>query len=181
MHWLDPDHLPQTRGKLSSLIYNEHGDVDGMLFDNGQTVHMPPHLGNRVARSVRVGEEVGVNAVKPRAANVLVAVRVTRADGKAFDDEGPGARTPVKPPARKPVHVEGVVQTTLHAPKGEVSGAIMRSGEVIRMHPKGNESLTAYLQPGAHVEVWGDGFVRSGTRVIEIGEISMLEHADESA
>jgi hypothetical protein len=179
MHWLDPDHLPETRGTISSLVFNEHGEVDGLVMKEGPTVHMAPHLGARVVRSIHVGDEVALRGVKPKGAATLVVLRITTTDGKVFSDDGPVERPPAKLPARKPMHVEGVVKTTIHAPKGEVSGAVLQSGEVIRMHPKGNEGLAEYLRPEAHVEVWGEGFVKNGTRVIELGEIAFVEGSDE--
>ena len=29
MHWIDPAHLPETKGKVDRFLLNPHGDADG--------------------------------------------------------------------------------------------------------------------------------------------------------
>jgi hypothetical protein len=31
MHWLDPDHLPETTGTLGRFLLNPHGETGGMI------------------------------------------------------------------------------------------------------------------------------------------------------
>jgi hypothetical protein len=41
MHWLDPDYLPVTSGVIELFLLNPHGEIDGMIFDDGTEVHFP--------------------------------------------------------------------------------------------------------------------------------------------
>ena len=63
MHWIDPDHLPQTVGNVVQFTQNPKGESDG-----------DPHLrppgpiadrGLRVAKVIAVGDKVHVRGVRP--------------------------------------------------------------------------------------------------------------------
>ena len=53
-------------------------------------------------------------------------------------------------------------------PKGKVCGALLEDGEIVRMHPKGNSELIAYLVPGEKVVVWDEKTTVHGQSVIDI-------------
>jgi hypothetical protein len=174
MHWIDPASLPETRGTVARFLFNAHGDSDGFLLDGDRQVHLPPHLSAELLRKVKVGDKVQVRGVKPRGADLVAAVALTGAKGVEIVDHGPGEKPghPATPRASKPVEVHGQVQKTLHAPKGEVCGALLASGEIVRMRPKENADLAPYFAAGARIAVWGDAFVVRGQKVIDLGEVA---------
>ncbi|MDH4481180.1 MAG: hypothetical protein QE279_00550 [Rhodoferax sp.] len=88
-HWIDHKSLPETSGTISKILYNLHGDSDGFLLDGDRQVHFPPHMSADLLKAVKVGEKIKVHAVKPRAADVLVAAAVTSASGTVVVDHGP--------------------------------------------------------------------------------------------
>jgi len=51
MHWLDPDYLPETAGKAAQFLINPHGEIDGLLLDDGTEIHTPPHLSDKIAKT----------------------------------------------------------------------------------------------------------------------------------
>jgi hypothetical protein len=89
MHCLDPECLQETRGTVTQFLLNPHGGLDGFIAGDVRQVHFPPHLSRGVAKHVSVGDKVRVRGVKPRAADIVVAVRLTSAMGVTILDEGP--------------------------------------------------------------------------------------------
>lgn len=178
MHWLDPSVLPVVKGRVAHFTVNPHGDVDGLLLDDDRQVHVPPHLGRALTKLVGVGDAVEARYVKPRDAAVFAAVSVSDATGKTVVDEGPphhGPKheQPPKPPvATKPMHVGGRVRVTLHAPKGEVCGAVLDSGTQVRVDPKANAELAGFFAKDADIQVWGEGLQRQGVTVVDVHEIA---------
>jgi hypothetical protein len=177
VHWIDPSSLPETSGTVARFLFNAHGDADGFLLDGERQVHLPPHLSAELLRKVKVGDKVVVRGVKPRGADLVAAVALSGPKGVEVVDHGPGEKPghPAMPRARKAVEVHAQVHKTLHAPKGEVCGALLASGEIVRMRPKENAELAPYFKTGARITVWGDAFVARGQKVIDLGEVAFDE------
>lgn len=174
MHWIDPASLPATRGTVDSFIYNQHGDADGFLLAGGRQVHLPPHLSAELQRKLKVGDKVSVRALSPRGSDLLAAVSVTTPGGAEIVDHGPHAQ-PHHPPAprrSRAVELQGTVRRTLYAPRGEVCGAVLAGGEIVRMRPKENAELAPYLAVGRDVTVWGDEIVVKGQRIVDLAHIA---------
>src|SRR5882724_9694061 len=93
MHWIDPDSLPTVAGKVECLVLNPHGEVDGFVMEGQRQaatlVHTPPHMAEELTRHVKIGDEVGVQGVRPRGVELLAAVAITAEDGRRITDEGP--------------------------------------------------------------------------------------------
>lgn len=179
MHHLDPSHLPVVRGTIECFLRNRHGDTDGVLLDHDRQVHVPPHLGAALERAFAVGDALEARYVKPRDAEVFAAVSVSNAAGLTILDQGPppkdGPRPEKKPPVSKPVELSGQVRQTLYAPKGEVCGAVLVSGEQLRVSPKENAHLAPYLEKQAEIRVWGQAIQRKGTVVIDVDELGYAD------
>lgn len=173
MDWIDPDNLPETAGTIAVLLYNEHGVLDGVVLDGRRQIHIPPHLGARLQRQLKVGEHVTVRGIKPRHVDLIAAVSVGTPDGRQFIDEGPAQSKALPPsPASKTVHFADRVSMTLFAPRGEVSGALLEGGQIVRLQPKGNQGIAPYLRTGRQIEIWGQGFRKAGTQVVQLEHIA---------
>jgi len=180
MHWIDPDSLPATTGIIDTLVYNTHGELDGFVLDGDRLVHVPPHLAARAGRRLKVGETVEVHAIRPRDADLLAAVAIT-VGGRRFVDDGPEGHHPPAPPATRDADVIGNVRLTLHAPRGEVCGALLHDGTIVRLHPKGNAALAEYFEPGRRIEAWGPAFRRGGTLVVDIDHVAYIAESEDEA
>lgn len=177
MYWIDPECLRETRGTVTQFLLNPFGELDGLLLGNDRQVHFPPHMSRLVAKHVGVGDKLRVRGVKPRTADIMVAVQLTSADGVIILDEGPHHPDEwrEKPhAARRAMEVSGEVKATLYGPKGEVCGAVLTDGTSIRMAPHAAEALFEYLEPGAHIQVWGHGVNNRYGRTIEVDDIAKL-------
>ena len=182
MHWIDPSALPAVNGTIACFTRNTKGDVDGVLLSDDRQIHVPPHMGAGVEKLFAAGDTIEARYVKPRGGDVFAAVSVTSASGKSVVDDGPphkhdkhgahdGGPPKKQKPATKPVEFAGRVKRTIYAPKGEVAGAVLESGEQLRVDPKANAELAPYFESGAEIRVWGDALQRKGTTVVEVGEI----------
>lgn len=175
MHWIDPQALLETAGSVSRFVYDAKGDADGFLLDGGLQVHLPPHLSSELLEQVKVSDAVRVRGVKPRGADLVAAVSLTTAKEGEILDHGPDVARPQRPaPPRtaRPVELRGQVEQTLYAPKGEVYGALLTSGEMLRMRPKENAALAPYFAVGARIAVWGDAIVVKGQKVIDLADVA---------
>jgi hypothetical protein len=183
MHWIDPDALPDTAGVINALIYDATGQVDGLVLDGDRLVHVPPHMAQALGpQRLRVGAMVHVRGVKPRGADMVVAVSLA-VDGRCVEDDedGPEAHEVPPPPATMPADVVGQVRLTLHAPRGEVCGALLDDGTVVRVWARHNEGLAQYFERGRRIEVWGPGFGKGGTQVVDVEHVAFIAESEEEA
>ena len=183
MHWIDPESVPALSGTIACFTRNPRGEVDGALLDDGGQVHVPPHLGAAFEKMFAPGDAIEARGVRPRGGDVFAAVSVRNAAGKRLVDDGPPhphhhggpPKLKKKRPAVRPVELAGRVRRTLYAPKGEVSGAVLETGEQLRVDAKANAELAGYFVAGAEVRVWGEAFTRAGTTVVDVGEIGFAK------
>lgn len=174
MHWIDPDSLPEVAGTFERFVLNPHGEVDGFVMKDKQAailVHTPPHMDGKLTRHLKPGEKVRVRGVRPRGAKLLAAVSVTTADGREIVDEGPDHDRKHPKVKHEPMSVHDRVELSLFGPKGELRGALLSDGTVLRVGPKEAEHFAKLLAPGAKLAARGDGLKTRHGRVIHALEI----------
>ncbi|MBC9879585.1 hypothetical protein G8O24_19780 [Bradyrhizobium sp. INPA01-394B] len=174
MHWIDPDSLPEVAGTFERFVLNPHGEVDGFVMRDKQTtilVHTPPHMDGELTRHLARGDKVRVRGVRPRGAQLLAAVSVTTAGGRDIVDEGPDHDRKHPKVKHEPMSVHDRVELSLFGPKGELRGALLSDGTVLRIGPKEAEHVAALLAPGAKLAARGDGLKTKHGRVIHALEI----------
>ena len=178
MHWIDPDHLPETSGVVDCFLLNGEGEADGLVLKDGTEVHFPPHMGKPVLAAVRPGTTVRVRGVRPRGIAMIAAVSVAPEEGDRIVDAGPpDDEAPRKVErrqahaARSPMEVQGVVRQALHGPKGEMRGLLLEDGRTGRFPPHAAEGVAALLVAGKSVLLRGDGFATPHGTVIAVREI----------
>lgn len=184
MHWIDPDCLQETRGTVTQFLLNPHGEMDGFILGRDKQVHFPPHLSRLVAKHISIGDKVRVRGIKPRDANIVAAIQLTSATGVTILDEGPhqhGERHEKPHIEKRPMELTGEVKLPLYGPKGELRGALLTDGTSIRMPPHAAAELSSYLEPGAHIQVWGHGVKNRYGRTIEVDDIAELVDAGDAS
>jgi hypothetical protein len=179
MHWIDPDHLPETSGVVDCFLINGEGDADGVILTDGTEVHFPPHMGRAVLDAVRPGAPVRVRGVRPRGVAMIAAVSIAPEDGPRIVDAGPpehdkdrkAERKHAAHAARSAMEAQGVVRQTLHGPKGEVRGVLLEDGRAGRFPPHAAKAVAALLVPGKPVVLRGEGASIPHGTVIAVREI----------
>ena len=180
MHWIDPAHLPETKGTVDRFLINQHGDANGLLLAGGKEVHFPPHMSKLVVAALKPGDRVKVRGVHPRGVDMVSAVSLQAGDATPIVDNGPpkeerehkGEKKP-KPEPHKPVDVEGVVKHVLHGPKGEKRGALLEDGTIVCMPPHAGESLHDTLVAGHKLAARGGSLTNALGTVVDAHEIGL--------
>jgi hypothetical protein len=141
----DVAQLPETKGTVRQYTLTPRGDVDGFILTDGTEVKVPKHLSTQLVYAVRPGDAVTVRGLKAFALPLIDAATITNdATGAMVVDNGPPG------PDRwgLATTITGKVSATLHGPRGEVNGAILENGTILRLGPREAASLSALLQPG---------------------------------
>lgn len=164
----DPNQLPAIQGKVAEYSLTPRGDVDGLILADGTEVHLPPHLGTALVYAVRPGDAVTIHGLRARAVPMVQAMSVSNdATDATVLDNGPGG------PRGMPqaMTVQGRVKQQLHGPQGELNGALLEGGTIVRLPPPEAQRLAADLTPGASLYVQGSGLSGPLGRVIEAHSI----------
>jgi hypothetical protein len=170
----DPQQFPAVRGTVARYTLTPRGDVDGLILADGTEVRFPPHLSIQLVYAVRPGDAVTVRGLKALGMPMIAAVSITNdASGQGVIDNGPPRDRDRPGPAEpgQPMRVQGQVQTTLHGPRGDVNGAMLLDGTILRLPPPEAERFSALLLPGQFVIAQGEGLVTSIGRVVEVQAI----------
>jgi hypothetical protein len=163
----------QIAGTVNMYLLNPRGEVDGLLLTDGTQVKFPPHMSADLTRLVKPNERVTTQGVR-EAASVFTAFTITNSSGQSLNE----AR-PIRPPPPSdlqsvnltPMQAEGKIRIVLHAPRGEMEGAVLEDGTIVRIAPHVSAQLSALFQPGAAISVRGYGTRNEFGRALEAVEI----------
>jgi hypothetical protein len=184
----DPQQLPAYSGQIQQFTLTQRGDIDGLILVDGTEVKTPPHLSTELAYSVKTGDTVTVHGLRAAALPLVQAVSITdEANGRTVVDNGPpgpgrGRGAPPSPPALGPgtapssqaapisglTEAQGRVRMTLHGWQGEVNGALLDDGTVLRLPSPEAYRFASLLQPGQTVVAGGGGFANAIGKVLEV-------------
>ena len=95
--------------------------------------------------------------------------------GQTVVDNGPpppGSRPPPPPPGMpapgaQQTTVEGKVQMPLHGPRGDLNGALLSDGTIVRIGPREAYQVASLLNPGQTLAVQGWGLTTSYGKVVD--------------
>jgi hypothetical protein len=172
----DPQQMPETRGTVQRFTLTPRGELDGFLLTDGTEVHLPPHLSDQLAAAVRPGDPVSVRGYRSAAAPLIIATTVTdTSTNQTVVDQGPpppGTRPPPLPPGvpspgAQQTSLNGRVQASLYGPAGDLNGAVLNDGTIVRMPPPEAYQFASLLAPGQMVTVQGWLLNTSYGRVVD--------------
>ena len=123
---------------------------------DGTEVKLPPHLTGQIVFAIRPGDAVTIRGLKAFALPLVDAASVT--------NDGPDRWATQQT-------VSGRIATALHGKRGEVNGALLDNGIILRLPPFEAERLQAWLQPGQTVTVRGASLVTPLGTVIDVNAI----------
>lgn len=170
MHWLDPDDLPETAGTLTRFVLNGKAEIDGLILADGTEIHSPPNLSAPLAKALTIGSKLTVRGVKPRGAEVVVAVAIDPENHARILDEGPeraGGPAVVVQTRDEAVTRQGDIRRLLHGPEGNVHGALLEDGTIVRWPPHAARAFADRLSVGARLVARGSLLVTSIGTVME--------------
>lgn len=165
----DPSQLPETKGTVKQYTLTPRGDVDGLILSDGTEVKLPPHLTGQVVFAIRPGDAVTIRGLKARALPLVDAASIVNdATGAAVVDNGPPHG-----PGRGMTEttITGRITAVLHGKRGEINGALLENGTILRLPPPEAERMQASLQPGQPVAARGVSLATPLGTVIEVSAI----------
>ena len=162
----DASQLPATKGTVRQYTLTLRGDVDGLILTDGTEVKLPPHLSTQTVFAIHPGDAVTIHGLKARALPLVDAVSITNdATGASITDNGPPAG-----PGRTAIEttMTGRIAALLHGKRGEVNGALLDNGAILRLPPTDADRMQAFMQPGAQVAMRGAALVTPLGTVIDV-------------
>ncbi len=138
---------------------------------------LPPHLTSQLVFAVRPGDAVTIRGPKVRALQLVEAASVTNfATGASVVDNGPPGA-----PDRSTgeLMTSGKITAPLHGRRGEVNGAVLDNGIIVRMSPPEAERVQGLLQPGQPVTVRGTTLKTALGTVIDASAIEIGASPDQ--
>jgi hypothetical protein len=177
----DPQQFPAIRGEIERLTLTARGDIDGVILKDGTEVKTSPDLSTQIAFVLKPGDRVTVHGLRAAALPLVRAVSITDevTHRTVTDSEGSAPMDPPPPrPAPRPrggpppfgasSETSGRVRMALHGPQGEVNGALLESGTILRFPPDPAGQLTAAIQPRQSVVAEGITVTNSLGTVVDV-------------
>jgi hypothetical protein len=165
---------PETRGTVQHFTLTPMGEIDGVILADGTEVHVPPHLTAEMASAVRIGDTVSVQGYRSPSAPVVAATSITDTNTRqTVVDNGPpppGSRPPppgVPAVGAQQATVQAKVQRSLYGPAGDVNGALLEDGTIVRLPPPTAYQVASLLNPGQVLAVQGWELTTAYGRVID--------------
>jgi hypothetical protein len=178
LSWLPDWLVPTTVGTVRHFSLSPGGELDGFILDNGAEVHVPPHLSAQLARAVRLDDSVTVRGYRAWFAPVTKAISITDpATGGMVVDTGPpphGFAPPRSPDAAvQRMSPEGRLDIWLHGPAGDVNGALLADGTILRFPPGLGDQWAALVVPGQTIRAVGWGVTTAYGKVVAVQALGM--------
>jgi hypothetical protein len=167
----------ETRGIVQRFMLTPIGELDGVILADGTEIHLPPHLTTQLAGAVRMGDTVTVQGYRSPSVPLVVATSITDTNtGQTVVDTGPpppGFRPPPPPPGMpapgaQQVSLQGKVQRPLYGPAGDINGALLEDGSIVRLPPPAAYQFASLLSPGQMLAVQGWGLTTAYGRVVDV-------------
>jgi hypothetical protein len=168
------------QGTVKAFTMTPVGDLEGMILTDGTEIHVPPHLSTQLAAAVHPSETVRVRGWRTSVPNFVVATALTGQRGQSVVDQGPpapGMRPPPPPPGQsatgaQQATVHGRVQQLLHGPAGDVNGAFLDDGTILKLPPPTAWQASSLLQQGQPITAQGWALSNSYGRVVDVQSVS---------
>jgi hypothetical protein len=172
---------PSVAGIVQQYLLTPHGEVDGLLLQDGTLVRLPPHVGNALVGIAKPGDEVAVvGFLDPRTPHgrAIKALSITNEKtGQSVIDQPPSS--PPAPPDKrgltlKPLNVRGEVARLLVNHKGHVDGLILVGGEQVKFSPPDGTVVAMMVEQGKKtVEASGYGAQNAFGTVVKAMSLSL--------
>jgi hypothetical protein len=156
--WFDPMQLPSFTGAVGRYLINPEGETDRLIFRQGPQVIFPPNEAAAIEREIAPGSSIVVWGIRARRAPVITMLAWAKDNETPphFVDR-PTWAFPEFRAAEEPLEVAGEIRAPLYSPQGDVIGAILDEGTVVRVPPGVAAALGDRLNVGRHLAASGRG------------------------
>jgi hypothetical protein len=164
-----------VQGQVDRFTLSCDGTVDGFLLVDGTEVHVAPSLATQIGDVLQHGEPVRVQGMQVPGVRVVTALSVTNENTQEVvidtgEEGSPNSPTPAVAGAAEAA-AEGVVMQLLHGLEGQVDGALLDDGLLVRLPPNAPLARADLFVVGRKLAVRGEAFETAHGRVIRIDRI----------
>ena len=154
---------PVAQGKVSRLLVNPFGEIDGLLLDTGTLVTFPKHMGEQLAAAIKPGDTIEVKGY-PEAPGQIKGYVITPSN-----NEQPLMVQPKPPKGTKemPKHLrsaglqamnaQGEIRHLHFGKHGEINGVILADGTIVRFSREASSQFAPMLKIGQSISASGYG------------------------
>lgn len=166
----------QISGVVAQYILNANGEADGLLLADGTQIKFPPHMSADLVRTLKPNDSMTAQGNREQA-QVFHAFTITNtATSASLAEARPSAFARRLPPELrgvnlKPMEASGNVKAVLRAPRGEVEGAILADGTVVRVQKDVGAQFANLFVKDASLSVKGYGTTNALGRALLVTEI----------
>ncbi|KPL48611.1 hypothetical protein XAXN_12545, partial [Xanthomonas axonopodis] len=158
------------------FLLNPNGEFGALWRRNATRAGFPPHLSSEGKAAVRAGDSVVVVGYRlgNRPLLQVSSIRSGRSGRELVDRPPTFGATPPPPPTPgqlTPLQSDGTIQRLVYGPAGEVNGALVSDGTVVRMPPHLALQFTDLLRVGAPLSASGFGVATPDGRAIEATQL----------
>ena len=152
---------PIATGIVRRLLVNPQGEVDGLLLEGGMIAKFPPHMSKELVAVVKPSDTVSVRGYR-EAESTFKAFVITNEASKQQVIEHPPFEMQALPKhlrfaALTRLRISGTVEQPLRGREGEVNGALLQDGTVVRFPPHVAFNFANLLQAGQTLAAEGLG------------------------
>jgi hypothetical protein len=162
---------PIATGIVRRLLVNPQGEVDGLLLGDGMIAKFPPHMSKELVAIVKPSDTVSVRGFR-EAEGTIKAFVITNEASKQQVIEHPPFEMDALPKHLRfatltSLRIAGTVERLMRGREGEVNGALLQDGTVVRFPPHVAFNFANLLQPGQALAAEGLGSETSFGRGLE--------------
>jgi hypothetical protein len=166
--WFDAGQLPRFSGAVERFLPAPGGGSDSLLFREGAQVIFPPDLAPALREAAPEGRLLVVYGIRARSAPVItmLAWATSETEEPRWVERPAWPRHAFGRPRAERLAAAGTVRTPLFAANGEINGALLEDGTVIRLAPAAAATQPDRFKRGARIAAEGPGTEGSGTRAL---------------
>lgn len=153
---------PVAQGKVSRLLVNPFGEIDGLLLDTGTLVTFPKHMGEPLAAAVKPGDTIEVKG-HPEASGQIKGYIITnsRSNQPLMVQPKPpkGMKMPkhLRSVGLRAMDAQGEIRHLHFGKRGEINGVILADGTIVRFSREASYQFAPMLNIGQSISASGYG------------------------
>jgi hypothetical protein len=177
-----PQNTEQISGVVNQYLMNPNGEVDGLLLNDTTQIKFPPHMSADLTRVVKPNDRVTANGERESGQTFHAFTITNTASGQLVVESRPSEFPPRLPPDLRgvnltPLSASGRIKAVLHAPRGEIDGAVLEDDTILHVRPDVGAQYASSLVIGQTVSAKGFGTQNAFGRSFEVTELGVAGQA----
>lgn len=165
--WFDPTQLPRFTGTVERYLPSPAGGVDSLIMREGVQLIFPADTGEAIRSAVPAGRPILVWGIRARSAPVITILAwATTPEEEPRFVERPSWWSGTTAPGQARIAASGSVRQPLHNTRGEVNGALLEDGTVVRVPAEVAAARAELFRQGARLAATGLGVEGEGGRAL---------------